>query len=452
MTLAFLGAFIRTRWGYRFRDRASLLAYQQRQIARLLRRRAPKAPFYRARRGQSLPDLPIVSKHDMLRAFSEFNIRGIELDAARQAACAAERERDFKPTLPGGITVGCSSGTSGQPGVFLVSGRERSVWAGTILARMLSGALLKRILNPFAPSVRIAFFLRANSNLYTSVRGLRIRFEFFDLLAPLNAHAARLDRYSPDVLIAPASVLAHFARLQQSRSIDVHPAQVISVAETLEEDDARWVRSAWQVRPQQIYQCTEGFLGYSCAHGSLHLNEEFVHFETPSLGDGRVAAVVTDFTRRTQLFVRFQMDDVLRPNPAPCACGRVTMRLASIEGRQDDVLWLPSVDGRALQPVFPDPVRRAMMLAIPQCEDYRLRQHGLSIEVALAGMGAGDWSAARGRLRTEFAALCRQLNVREPALVRTAWAAGSALEKRRRIICISRPPEVPPEPLSLGAA
>lgn len=449
--LAFLRAFIRTRWGYRFRDRSALLAHQERQVAELLRRRAPQAPFYRARRGQPLHDLPIVSKQDMLRAFSRFNIHGIELEDAREAAFRAERERDFKPTLPGGITVGCSSGTSGQPGVFLISGRERSVWAGTILARMLSSVLLKRVLNPFAAPVRIAFFLRANSNLYTSVRGLRIRFEFFDLVAPMSTHAALLDRYAPDVLIAPASVLAHLGRLQRAGSIAVHPAQVISVAETLEADDTRWIQSAWHLKPQQIYQCTEGFLGYSCAHGSLHLNEEFVHFETQSLGDDRVAAVVTDFSRHTQLFVRFQMDDVLRPNTAPCACGRVTMRLTSIEGRQDDVLWLPTVDGRALHPVFPDQVRRALMLAIPQCEDYRLRQRGLSVEIALLGAGGG-WAAARGRIRAEFAALCRNLNVREPALVQTAWTAGAALEKRRRIVCVSRPSEAPSEPLGAHAS
>lgn len=437
--LAFLIAFIRARWGYRFRDRVALLAYQERRIGRLLTGAATRAAFYRARRGTPFHELPVVSKADMLRSFARFNTHGIELEEAQGVAFAAEVARDFEPTLPGGITVGSSSGTSGRPSVFLVSRRERAVWAGTILGKMLEASLLRRALNPFARPVRIALFLRANSNLYTTVRGSRIRFAFFDLVAPLDTHAERLSEYSPDILVGPASVLGHLAGMQQAGSVKVGPLQVISVAETLEADDAQAVSAAWRIEPQQIYQCTEGFLGCSCTHGSVHLNEEFVHFETTPLGANRLSACVTDFSRKTQLFVRFQMDDVLRADPEPCPCGRVTLRLASIEGRQDDVLWLPSADGGDLRPVFPDQVRRAIMLAVPSCEDYRLRQHGLSIEIALPDAPAADWADASARIRAQLAELCKSQGIREPKLTRAGWPVAARTDKRRRIVCVSRP-------------
>jgi putative adenylate-forming enzyme len=436
-TVRFLLAFARARWGYRFKDRAALLAHQQARIAKLLRRRGAKAAFYRERLASGFEALPIVSKHDVLAAFERFNCAGIELAQAQRIALRAERDRDFTPTLANGISVGSSSGTSGRPSVFLVSRRERCVWAGTVLGRLVSTPLLRRILNPFAPPVRIAFFLRANSNLYTTLRSRRTRFEYFDLSRALHGHTGELCRLSPDILVAPASVLRHLAEWQQARIIDLHPAQVISVAETLEEDDVRAVRAAWGVPTQQVYQCTEGFLGYSCAFGSLHLNEEFVRVEHEPLEAQRFAAVITDFSRSTQLFVRYRMDDVLRLDPRPCACGRVTARLASIEGRQDDVLWLSRLDGHSLQPVFPDQLRRAMMLAVPELDDYRLRQRGATLELALRGTTDKDKTLAA--VRREIRALCRQLELREPQLLEATWTAEHSSEKRRRIRCLSRP-------------
>jgi hypothetical protein len=49
------------------------------------------------------------------------------------------------------LTVGLSSGTSGNRGVFLVSRAERLRWAGILLGRALPGHLLKRLLSPWTP-------------------------------------------------------------------------------------------------------------------------------------------------------------------------------------------------------------------------------------------------------------------------------------------------------------
>jgi phenylacetate-coenzyme A ligase PaaK-like adenylate-forming protein len=59
----------------------------------------------------------------------------------------------------------------------------------------------------------------------------------------------------------------------------IAPSHVISVAEVLEDSDREAVRAAFGVPTHQLYQATEGFLGYTCEHGTLHLNESFVHIE-----------------------------------------------------------------------------------------------------------------------------------------------------------------------------
>jgi len=436
---AFLAALLRHRWGFRFRNRAALEAFQQRRLRRFLKR-ALRAPFYR-NRNRSLTawqTLPITDKETMLGSFHSFNTVGVTLEQARRVALEAEETRNFRTTLPKGLTVGSSSGTSGRPSIFLVSPHERAQWAGAVLGRMLSVASMSRILNPFARSLRIAFFLRANSNLYTTLNGWRIRFRFFDLAQPVGAHLASLNEFQPDILVAPASILRHFADWQKRHLISIRPAQVINVAECLEPDDAKVISDAFGSRPQQIYQCTEGVLGFSCQAGSIHLNEECVYIEPQWLDNKRTrfSALVTDFCRSTQMFVRFRMDDILHVDPTPCACGRITLRLRSIEGRADEVLWLPSRGSMAeLMPVFPDQVRRAVMLAAPDCPDYQIEQREFILKLATAEGRPADLIA----IRKALSALFDGLNLQSNSIEYGEWRPIPAAAKRRRIRCITRP-------------
>ncbi|VVE58637.1 phenylacetate--CoA ligase [Pandoraea horticolens] len=435
---AFLHAFVRTRWGLRFRSREALLAYQQRQLRRFSSKVLPKSDFYRRYANQALASMPVVTKRDMLNQFDAFNTAGITLDDARELALRAETERNFRSTLPGGVTIGLSSGTSGDPNVFLASTRERHVWAGIMLARILTGPMLRRVLNPFSPRVRVAFFLRANSNLYETVDGMRVGFRFFDLIASMAVHLSALADFAPDILIAPPSVLHRLADLQRSSSLFLRPAQVISVAEVLEPDDRTAIEQVWDVSVIQIYQCTEGFLGYTCGAGSLHLNEEFLHIE-PAWVDhagGRFESIITDFTRKTQLFVRFRMDDVLQIAPTPCTCGRHSLRLAAIEGRRDDVLWLSAKCGNSLIPIFPDQLRRAMLVVQEQFNDYRIEQRTWGLLIRLHTQG--DLPKIGQSVRRELERLWSTLQVQSPALSFDKLEVKDSADKRRRIRGLER--------------
>ena len=435
----FLKSFIRARWGYRFADRGALERWQKRRINRYLRQSLGTVGFYRDRPRSRLEDLPIIDKPVLLANFQALNRHAVSLEAATALALRAEVQRNFRPMMPGGITVGLSSGTCGPRGVFLVSARERAAWAGTMLARMLDARSLRQLLNPFAPRLTIALCLRANSNLYTSVANPRIHFQFCDLLEPQSRWLEQIARSQPDILIAPASVLQQLAAAQLSGHLDIRPRQVISVAEVLEPDDALTITEAWHSTPAQIYQCTEGLLGQTCAAGSIHLNEEFVHIEPQWLDQAheRFTPLITDFTRTTQTFARYHLDDILRADPRPCACGRVTLRLASIEGRQDDTLWLPDARSLALQPVFPD-VLRQMMVTAATVADYRIAQRGEEWTIQLSTPASSD-EQVRRQVAAAIQRLCARLGWRLPTLNFAAWQPHAHGVKRRRIECALRP-------------
>lgn len=433
-----LHAFATTRWAGQPLARSVLLRRQAVRLDDFLREVVPRAPFYRGYAAR-LDALPVVDKATTLAHFGGVNTVGVSLEQALDVALAAERSRDFAPTLPGGITVGLSSGTSGTRGVFLVSAAERARWAGVLLARLLSRSSLRQVLGVGATRdpLRIAFFLRANSNLYATLRSARVAFTFYDLLEPFDGHLPRLTLDAPDVVVAPPTVLRRLADAAQAGALTIAPRQVVSVAEVLETEDAAAVLAAWGVPVQQVYQATEGFLGVTCTQGRLHLNEDLLHVEPEWLDDGatpptRFHPIVTDFTRTTQLVVRYRLDDVLRVDERPCPCGAGTLVLAAIEGRADDVLWATTPQGRAVA-VFPDVVRRTLAL-VPGLSDYRVEQHGGEWRVRVRDAGVD----VLPDIARECARLANQLGVAAPMVRREPWVEAPAGDKRRRIRCVRR--------------
>ncbi|WP_233836559.1 F390 synthetase-related protein [Paraburkholderia sp. ZP32-5] len=430
-----MGAFASTRYGLRFDDRASFERWQTRRLDAFLQTRLKQASFYRDYPCRELAALPIVDKAFTLQRFSAFNTRGIALETALAAARASEEAGVLPAQFDSDLTAGLSSGTSGRPGVFLANASERAKWAGIMLDRTLDRDLL-RLLATRAKPLRVAFFLRANSSLYTTLRSRRIDFRFFDLQAGAHTHIDALAGFAPEVLVAPASVLGWLAVETLAGHLRLSPRKVISVAEVLEPDDETLIRDAWSKPVHQLYQCTEGFLGYTCSHGTLHLNEEFVHVEPEWIDDARTRfiPVITDFTRRTQLIVRYRLDDILRVRATPCPCGRVTMALDAIDGRLDDVLWLPSRHGGPLLPLFPDSVRRAVARCGAAVDDYSLVQYGRTLSLGVRGSETAfpsiqhaldDLIASQGMCSLPYRRAA--LDLRLPAA------------KRRRIVCATKP-------------
>jgi putative adenylate-forming enzyme len=386
-----------------------------------------------------------MDKAAMMADFEARNTRGVPLDAAFEVGFMAETTRDFAPMLGDGadaLTVGLSSGTSGNRGVFLVSRAERLRWAGILLGRALPAHLLKRLLSPWTPPLRIAFFLRANSNLYTTLNSRRIDFAFHDLLEGVEAALPRLNATQPDVLVGPPSLLRALAAEVRAGRLAIAPSHVISVAEVLEDSDREALRAAFGIATHQLYQATEGFLGYTCEHGTLHLNESFVHIEPDWLDAAhtRFQPIVTDFTRETQLIVRYRLNDVLRVADTPCPCGRAERAIAAIEGRADEVLWLPArADGRAVA-IYPDLFRRAMLFAGPAVREFTLTQSARQFTVGL--LAEGDRDAAIARITSELGKLWQGLGVVPPTLNFTDWQPPAPGMKRRRIRLLGAPDEL----------
>lgn len=412
-------AFLHSRYGGGFASRAAIEAHHAAGFRRFRARVMPRSPFYRAMADLPLADLPRMDKARMMAEFSAINTCGIDRDAAMRIAIRAETSRDFRPLI-GDVSVGLSTGTSGQRGLFLATPRERRLWAAIMLGRYWPELWRRQ---------RIAFFMRADNPLYRGLSNPLVRFAFFDLLAPLDAQMPRLAELAPSVLIAPARVLAMLAERQAAGRIRLAPRRVISVAETLSPEEAAQIEAAFGIRVDQVYQATEGVLAMTCLAGSLHLNERWLRIDREVIdpATGAFCPIIHDFTRESLPILNYRLNDVLIPDPRPCPCGCASQRLARIEGREDDMLWWAAAAGPRMVPS--EAIRTAIACLPQSLRDYRIIQRGRVLHLWLDGAAPG----AEAALRASLAALAGQMGAVLPELAFHAGLPPETDAKRRRI-------------------
>lgn len=376
-------AFALTQWLSR-KSREGFERWQAHALRRFLDRDLPRARFYGKAPGH-LVDLPVTDKATLMGNFEGFNICGVTVAEAWKAQAGDCRI--------GALTVGASTGTSGNRGLFVISEAEKYRWLGTILAKAVPDLLWRR--------QRVAVVLPQNTGLYESARkSRRIDLGFFDLTRGPESWRAALEDFAPTVIIAPPKMLRHFA----AEGFRLKPRRVFSAAETLDPVDRPVIETFFRLPLDQIYMATEGLFAVTCRKGRLHLAEDSVFFEFEPAGDGLVMPLVTAFRRQTQIMARYRMNDLLRLSQTPCRCGSPLRTVDEIVGRMDDAFRLASSLGQIL--VTPDILRNAVLKADRRIDDFRLIQTAPdAIELSLApGLADEAAAAAHGAVRTLLAA------------------------------------------------
>lgn len=348
----------------RFDSREDIEKHQSKQLKTFAKKVLAKSDFYKrfVKNGTFvLADLPMISKTEFMSNFNEINTKGILLDEALSVAMEGENSRNFKSEI-NGITVGLSTGTNGKRGVFLASEDERAIWVALVMSRVIKPKFFKR--------QKIAFFLRANSNLYSSVESSLFEFKYFDIFKPIAELLPELQVYQPDILASQPSILIDIAEAQKNKIIAIQPIQVISFAEVLHESDKIRIKQIFNAKLSEVYQCTEGFLGVTCENGTMHLNEDFIHFDQEWIDDQLFYPIITDFSRHSQPVVKYKLNDILQIRKDGCSCGSKLIALEKIVGREDDVLIFSE------KKVYPDLISRRIALKTDSFNKYTITQTG----------------------------------------------------------------------------
>ncbi len=397
------------------RDRAALERRQQR-LLRALEARFGDYPALASYR--RFADLPVIDIAAFRADFEGYNSANLTRTQAESAAMAVERIPTLAPSyrgegpdegltrsatnaecavLPSNLRAGFSTGTSGATrGLFVTSAEERAAYTGQILARLLT---------PFDFRLkRIALCLRAPNDLY---RAGPFDLRFF----PLSAESAEaIADFNPDLLIAPSQVLLALA----SRDKRPRLKRLYYGAETLNATERDYITQRLGVRPDPIYQATEGFLGAPCRLGTLHLNEDSLIIERENLGSGRFRPIVTDLKRRTQAIVRLRLDDILEA--ATCTCGSPLAAVKPVEGRVQDIWRWPG------QTVFPREVDEAVAPNLPAPHPWIATGHPGGIRYACRDADAPAVAAALAKFGRKLTRETYNLTMDFPKRRHVRWA------------------------------
>lgn len=327
-------------------SRPAFERWQQRKLDRWLSNDLRRVAFYKDA-APRLDALPVIDKATVMERFEDFNLANITASQGWEAF-AGTGEID-------GISIGASTGTSGNRALYGVSAAERYRWLGSILAKTIPGFMLRR--------ERVAVILPQSSALYDGAnKSGRLRLKFFDLREGSEVWLNALEAFDPTTVIAPPRVLRHFAEIDAKLS----PRRIYAGAETLDPMDRSVIETYFNRALGQIYMATEGLLGVSCSHGKLHLAEDATFFEFEDVGDGLVSPITTGFRRSFQIMARYRMNDLLRLSDTPCSCGSPLRVVDEVVGRMDDAF----VFGKVL--ITPDIMRNAVLDAARDIDDFRV--------------------------------------------------------------------------------
>lgn len=138
-----------------------------------------------------------------------------------------------------------------------------------------------------------------------------------------------------------------------------------------------------------------------------------MHFELEDAGGGLVSPIITDFSRTTQIMLRYRMNDLLRMADGAdrhlCPCGSPLRVVDEVVGRMDDVFHLDARGGaekgreKGVVEIMPDVLRNTMVDCDRRIEDFRIVQ--TASDAVTLRLDASVPAHVEPRLRERFAAL-----------------------------------------------
>ena len=420
--------------------RARLETHQAEALRRVREYAYAHSPFYREfHRGltdRPLAELPILTKATVMAHFDELvTDRDIRLEAVREHVTRDVRDKLFL----GRYRVNATSGSSGQPGFFLFSEPEwltviasfarGQAWAGapvSLLRRRRMATVAS--VSPWHMSAQVSATART---WWTP----SIRLPASD---PLDSIVSRLNAWQPHQLIAYASMARILAEEQHAGRLHIAPEQVFVSSEVLTAETRRLAREAWGDEPFNQYGATEtadvAAEHWRCRR--LHLFEDLLIVEVVDEqyrpvppGEYGAKLLVTSLFGLTQPLIRYELNDSVQLSPEGCACG-CGMPFAvvdDIQGRVEDTLRLPAVNGGRVS--VPPLVFNRVMDVLPVSGWQVIHEADDSLTVLLSGANGvvtNDTLQDRlARALSEHGVLTPRIAVRQvPAVPKTS--AGKA--------------------------
>ncbi len=180
------------------------------------------------------------------------------------------------------------------------------------------------------------------------------RIEFKSLFEPLDSAIDFIEDYRPDILYSYPSFLVDLTQEYRSRGLVIPEVPLIfTSSERLTASTRRRIEQSFGARVCDVYGSTEfNEVAWQCERGRYHVNFESTYVEVQpdsSAADDRTGALIlTSLQNRAMPLIRFSIGDRGCLAREACACGRASTAFEAFDGRDVDLVTLPS--GRRVSP------------------------------------------------------------------------------------------------------
>ena len=402
---------------------------QQQRDARLvaLLRAAHDSPLYRQRLRHTriggldgLRALEPVDKAELMQRFDEWSTdRAVTRDAVERFLEGSRMADAFL----GRYLVWTSSGTSGKPGIFVQDEHCLAVYESLDALRLRGPAAHAVPLPAWSAGQRFAFIAATGGPFAGAVaieRLQRLRrapapltwlapsLQSLSVQTPLSELACQLQASQPTVLITYPSCAAALAQRQLDGTLRLRLSEVWLGGEQVSDGQRALLRRAFACPLRNNYGASEFFtIACECAHGRLHLNEDWVVLEPVdkqmrpvAVGEASHAVLLTHLANHVQPLLRYRLDDAVRITGERCPCG-CALAVIEVQGRSGHTLVMHDAHDRPVT-LLPLALETAIELAA-QVTQFQLLCTApdaleLRFEPAVADAGAA-FTRARTALR-----------------------------------------------------
>ncbi len=383
----------------------------------------------------TLQDLPVMHKRELMARFDDW-VADPALHLPELVQFTADPGNIAQPFL-GRYQVWVSSGTSGEPAVFVQDARAMAVYDALESLRRATPCVAMGWPDPALLAQRIAFVGATSGHFASVVSMQRLRqinpwmaqsLRCFSIEQPVAELVQALNDFSPSVITSYPTAAAMLADEAERGSLQVRLREVWTGGETLGSAQRDHIAQALGCKVRNSYGASEFLpMGWECAHGNLHVNADWVILEPVDrawrpvpAGTRSHTTLLTNLANHVQPLVRYDIGDRITVATQPCACGS-PLPVIDVQGRHDDVLVMAGQRGR---PVTVLPLALSTVLEDDAgVFDFQLHQRNartLALRLALRGAEA---SAAAARCESALCRFARQQGLAPITVVHEPHAA-----------------------------
>lgn len=342
----------------------ALEALQSARLRALLADAKARSPLWqRTLRGVdpasiALQDLPVTHKRELMAQFDEWVADpALRLPGLREFM--RQGERIGSPYLER-YTVWQSSGSSGEPGVFVQDPAAMAVYDALEAQRRPWS--VRRWFDPWCLGERIVF-VGATDGHFASVVSMRRLRRLNGLLAthlhdvsflqPTAQLVSQLNALAPTVITSYPSAAVMLADEYRAGRLRCRPREVWTGGESLSPAMRDCIEQAFGCTVVNSYGASEFLaLASQCRFGRLHLNSDWAILESVDeegrpVPEGCLGAttLLTNLANRVQPLIRYDLGDRIALHTRGCACGSA-LPVVEVQGRHDDTLHLVPAGGQ----------------------------------------------------------------------------------------------------------